>query len=270
MRTMPFNVGRRNRSKHRVLGAKTAGLRTNAVRTFVLGLTGGIATGKSTLAKRLPQVLSPRLRGLVHHDADKCVHQLMAPGGLAYRKILARFGDVTVGGEGSAIDRQRLGKRVFGDPEARRALEAILHPLVYRQTRQTLARAVRQGRSIVVLDVPLLFETGGWARCNAILNIEVSQGQQRARALHRPGMTDQKLKGILAAQASATHRRKAAHIRVQSGAGVALSVRQARRGLATLRQKASRTAKRYRWQQLGSRGVRPWPPRSRRSGFWHR
>ena len=120
---------------------------------IVVGLTGGIATGKSTTSTIFREMNIPV------HDADATVHGLMAPNGPATTAIAARFGAEVIAADGS-VDRQRLGKTVFGDDELRRDAKAILHPLVAADRDQFLAQHRQSGTAVVVLDVPLLFETG--------------------------------------------------------------------------------------------------------------
>jgi len=232
----------------------------------VIGLTGGIAMGKSTMAKKLRWAGRTTGLGLWLHDADQSVHQLMAPNGAAYGDIIEAFGDVTVAGVGSPINRQKLGAAVFAAPHRRRKLERILHPLVYAQTRQFLARSARLRRRTVVLDIPLLFETNGEYRCDRVLSVITAESIQRRRALARRGMTPEKLSGILSAQVNNAVRRKHADHLIHSGAGVALAYRQLLRSLSQ-----DKGFKRYqagRRDQKGVAGV--WPPTGRRHGFWRR
>ena len=160
---------------------------------IVVGLTGGIATGKSTTSTIFREMNIPV------HDADATVHGLMAPNGPATTAIAARFGAEVIAADGS-VDRQRLGKTVFGDDELRRDLEAILHPLVAADRDQFLAQHRQSGTAVVVLDVPLLFETGGDSLCDLTILCVVDPQIQRDRAMQRPGMTADKLDGIIASQ----------------------------------------------------------------------
>ncbi len=204
----------------------------------VIGLTGGIAMGKSTAARQL------RRLGLPVNDADAVVHRLYARGGPAVAAIADRFPGTVVGG---AVDRQALGRAVFGRPDELRALEAILHPRVRRETRRFLARQCRRGAPLVVLDIPLLFETGGQALCDFVVTMSAPAFLQRQRALRRPGMTAEKLAGILARQTPDAERRRRADCVVPSGLGHAFALRHLRRAV-TLARRAPRRA---------------WPPRRR-------
>ena len=160
---------------------------------IVVGLTGGIATGKSTTADMF------RERCIAVFDADQCVHDLLGVGGVAVAKISAAFGDDVLGGDG-AIDRNRLGQRVFQNAEDRSILEKILHPLVADDREEFLARHRQNNAQMVVLDVPLLFEAGTHNLCDLVVVTNVPLEIQRERALSRDGMTGDKLTGILNSQ----------------------------------------------------------------------
>ena len=140
---------------------------------IVLGLTGSIGMGKSTAAQAL------RRLGVPVHDADAVVHGLMARGGAAVAAIEAAFPGVTRDG---AVDRTALGAKVFGDPAALRRLEAILHPLVRRSARRFLERARRRRVPVAVLDIPLLYETGGEELCDAVMVVSAPARIQRSAA----------------------------------------------------------------------------------------
>ena len=159
---------------------------------FVLGLTGSIAMGKSWGAKCFRNLSVPV------HDADHCVHQLLGVGGKAVATVEAAFPGVqkTDGG----IDRGKLSARVFGNDEALDTLESILHPLVRAEQRRFLARHARAGSPLVVLDVPLLYETGGVARTDAVVVMSAPEFLQCRRALSRPSMTAEKFGAILERQ----------------------------------------------------------------------
>ncbi|NQW01491.1 MAG: dephospho-CoA kinase [Rhodospirillales bacterium] len=158
---------------------------------IILGLTGSIGMGKSTAAGDF------RRMGVAVHDADAEVHQLMAPAGAAFAPLCQAFPDMVTAG---TIDRRRLGDRVFADPAALRQLEAILHPLVRQQKLWFLKKAAARGRRLVVLDIPLLFETGGEADCDGVCVVTAPKFVQRGRVLRRPGMSLGKFHRILASQ----------------------------------------------------------------------
>ncbi|HEY0523752.1 MAG TPA: dephospho-CoA kinase [Stellaceae bacterium] len=178
---------------------------------IVLGLTGSIGMGKSTAAAML------RRLGVPVHDADATVHRLMAPGGRAVPAVSAAFPDVLTPTGG--IDRRALGARVFGDRAALRRLESILHPMVGAAERRFLARQARRRARLVVLDIPLLFETGGDRRCDAVIVVTAPPFLQRARVMRRPGMTEGKLAAILAKQMPDAEKRRRADFVVPTGLG---------------------------------------------------
>ena len=174
----------------------------------ILGLTGSIGMGKSTVAGAF------RRLGVPVFDADAAVHRLQGPGGRAVAPVAAAFpGAVRDTPRGRAVDREALRRAVLGDPAALSRLEAIVHPLVRREERRFLARARREGRPLVLLDVPLLFETRGEGRVDAVVVVTAPAAVQRARVLRRPGMTPERLAAILARQVpDAEKRRRADHI----------------------------------------------------------
>ena len=135
--------------------------------------------GKSTAAKMLRQM------GVPVYDADAAVHRLQAPGGIALPPIEAAFPGVVKAG---VLDRQALGARVFGNKEALRRLEAIVHPLVAREQRRFVRRAAMNREPLVVLDIPLLFEGLGERRVDGVLVVSAPAFLQRQRVMARPGM----------------------------------------------------------------------------------
>jgi dephospho-CoA kinase len=158
-------------------------------RMFILGLTGSLGMGKSTTARFFAE------EGVPVHDADAVVHRLYD--GEAAAAIEAAFPGTTVGGK---VDRDKLAARVLGDAAALKRLEAIVHPLVQEAERRLLAEAQARGETVAVLDIPLLFETGGQDRVDAVVVVSAPPEVQRSRALERPGMTVDKLDAILAKQ----------------------------------------------------------------------
>ncbi|PHK96384.1 dephospho-CoA kinase [Pseudoroseomonas rhizosphaerae] len=170
----------------------------------ILGLTGGIGMGKSTAAATF------RRLGVPVFDADAAVHRLQGRGGRAVRPIGEAFPGTVRDG---AVDREALRRVVLADRAALRRLEGIVHPLVRGEERRFLARARRAGRRLVVLDIPLLFETRGEARCDAVVVVSAPAPVQRARVLARGGMTPERLDAILARQTpDAEKRRRADHV----------------------------------------------------------
>lgn len=178
----------------------------------IVGLTGSIGMGKSTAARMLRQM------GVPVYDADAAVHALQAPGGAALPPIEAAFPGVVKNG---VLDRQALGARVFGNKEALRKLEAIVHPLVGQRQRAFLRRAAQRGEKLVVLDIPLLFEGRGERRMDAVLVVSAPGFLQRRRVLGRPGMSEERLAGILRQQVPDTVKRQKATIVIPTGLGLA-------------------------------------------------
>lgn len=188
---------------------------------IVLGLTGSIGMGKSTAAHMLRQM------GLHVFDSDAYVHGLLNHGGAGVKPVAALFPAALSHG---TIDRAVLGAIVFRDPEAKRRLEAILHPLVRQGQRDFLKQACRHRRSITVLDVPLLFETGGHHRVDQVVVITAPAWLQARRVLARPGMTRARLDQILATQMPDGQKRRMADYVISS----AMGRRHTRSGLARM------------------------------------
>jgi dephospho-CoA kinase len=155
----------------------------------VIGLTGSLGMGKSTTAFFFAEA------GVPVHDADLTVHRLYT--GEAAAVIEAEFPGVS---NAQGIDRDKLAKRVLDDPEALRRLEAIVHPLVRREEARFLDEAERAGAPVVVLDIPLLFETGSERRVDAVVVVTAPAELQRARVLGRSGMTEDKFRALPAKQ----------------------------------------------------------------------
>jgi dephospho-CoA kinase len=176
---------------------------------FIIGLTGSIGMGKTTTARLFAEA------GVPVHDADAAVHALYE--GEAVAPIEAAFPGTTTGGK---VDRTELGKRVVGDPAALKRLEAIVHPLVREHERHFLAKAEASGAPVVVLDIPLLFETGAEKRVDAVVVVSAPADMQRARVLERPAMTVEKLEALLAKQLPDEEKRRRADFVVDSGKGV--------------------------------------------------
>ncbi|WP_454278729.1 dephospho-CoA kinase [Sphingomonas sp. Marseille-Q8236] len=156
---------------------------------IVLGLTGSIGMGKSTVAQMF------RDEGVPVFDADACVHELQGPGGRLVAAIEAAFPGTTDSG---GVNRAALGRAVLGDDSAMRRLEAIVHPAVQTERAAFLAR--HAASALVVVDVPLLFETGGDKAVDKTLVVSAERAVQEARVLARPGMTKAKFAAILGRQ----------------------------------------------------------------------
>ena len=183
---------------------------------IILGLTGSIGMGKSVVGAMF------RRLGVPVHDADAAVHRLLGKGGCAVAAVEAAFPGVV---ENGAVDRRALGARVFGSPAALARLEGILHPMVRQHERRFLRRAALHRRRLVVLDVPLLFETGGGRRCDATIVVSAPPFVQAQRVLRRPGMTRQRLGEILARQTRDTEKRRLADFVIATGLGRAFTLR---------------------------------------------
>ncbi len=187
---------------------------------IVLGLTGSIGMGKSTAAAML------RRLGVPLFDADAVVHRLLGRGGAAVSEVEAAFPGVRE--EAGGIDRQRLGPRVFGDPEALRRLEAILHPMVRAAERRFVARARARREPLIVLDIPLLYETRGTGRCDFVLVVSAPARLQRERVMRRRGMSAQRFAEILRAQLPDSEKRRRADFVVLTALSKAATFRRLR------------------------------------------
>jgi dephospho-CoA kinase len=175
-------------------------------RPFVLCLTGSLAMGKSTAAKFFAEC------GVPVHDSDAVVHALYE--GEAVALIEAAFPGATTGGK---VDRAKLAGMVVNDRAALARLEAIIHPLVTASRDKFLAQA--QGASVVVVDIPLLFETEAQSQCDAVVVVSAPAEHQRRRALDRPGMTGEKFEALLAKQLPDAEKRHRADFVVDSSQG---------------------------------------------------
>lgn len=181
--------------------------------------------GKSTAASDF------RRLGVPVHDSDACVHDLMAKGGAAIDAVAQAFpGVVTKEG----VDRQKLGAAVFGDADKLHRLEAIIHPMVGVRKATFLAAMARRREQVVVLDVPLLFETGGEARCDAVVTVTAPAFVQAQRVLQRPGMTPEKFQNILSQQMPNWEKCQRSDFIVQTGLGRLVSLKRIRNILKTI------------------------------------
>ncbi len=202
---------------------------------IVLGLTGSIAMGKSEAARML------RRLGVPVFDSDAAVHRIFAQDREVVGAIAERFPECVRDGR---VDRHCLGRHAFAEPGTRHWLEELIHPRVRARTRRFLQRAMRDRRPIVALDIPLLFETGGGSRVDRIAVVSAPAFVQRARALARPGMTAERLAGILASQLPDEFKRRHADFVLPSGGGRRLMLRAIRRMLDRLNTPARLRARR--------------------------
>lgn len=173
---------------------------------IVLGLTGSIGMGKSTVARMFAD------EGVPLFDADAVVHRLQGPAGALVDEIEAAFPGTT---GAAGVDRTALAERVLDRPEAMRKLEALVHPAVAAEREKFLA--AHRGAALVVLDIPLLFEKGGWSRVDRIAVVSAPPDVQRARVLARPDMNPAKLDRILALQMPDPEKRARADFVIPTG-----------------------------------------------------
>jgi dephospho-CoA kinase len=194
---------------------------------IVLGLTGSIGMGKSTVAKMFAEEGAPAF------DSDAAVHELYAPGGAGVGPVEAAFPGVTRDG---AIDRAALSAKVVGDPQALDRLETIVHPLVRQAQANFLAAERAAGTAVVVLDIPLLFEATGAQAVDTIVVVSAPAEVQRARVLGRPGMTEEKFEKLLARQTSDAEKRARADFVIDTGGPFEATSAQVRAVLDALRE----------------------------------
>lgn len=201
---------------------------------LIVGLTGSIGMGKSTVAGCF------RRRGVAVCDADQIVHDLYE--GKAAPLVEAAFPNSTIEGK---VDRSRLAQGLLSDPEGFRHLESIIHPLVQAEEREFLRAEFEHGASMAVLEVPLLFETGGNARMDATVVVSAPPEIQRQRLLARPGMTSEKLEALLARQLPDAEKRRRADFVVDTGVDIEESCTQVDTILQVLRARTGTAYSRY-------------------------
>jgi dephospho-CoA kinase len=218
-------------------------------RPFVLGLTGSIGMGKSHAAATL------RRLGVPVHDADAEVHRLYAKDGAAVPLIAAAFPGVV---EGGVVVRERLRRIALAEPRILQRLEAMVHPLVRQAEQRFLAQARARRVPLVVLDVPLLFETGGERRCDAVLVVSAPRRVQLGRVLRRAGITCERLAAIESRQLPDSAKRRRADFIVETGLDKRTSLRTLGRIVNMLRSggqqeqrcaRSSSTPKRRGWKR---------------------
>lgn len=184
---------------------------------FILGLTGSIGMGKSTVAGQLASL------GARVCDADSIVHKLLGKGGAAVEAVGNAFPGIVNNG---AVDRKALGSIVFHDQAKMKTLEAILHPLVVAEEKAFIEKYTNDKVDIVVLEIPLLYETGAEKRCDAVMVVTAPPFIQRRRVLERSHMTAERLDAIIAMQMPDKEKRRRAQFIVQTGLGRGYSMRQ--------------------------------------------
>ena len=175
---------------------------------YKVGLTGGIATGKSTVAALLRGLGAPVI------DADAISRALTAPGGAALPMIRERFGDGVF--DGDALNRRALGACVFADEEARHALEAIIHPLVYAGLRAQIGQLAADGERAAVLEIPLLFESGYDAQVDEIWLTVLPRWEQMRRLMARDGLTEAEAEARIDSQWPAERKERRARVRIDT------------------------------------------------------
>jgi dephospho-CoA kinase len=193
---------------------------------IVIGLTGSIGMGKSTTAAMFAE------QGVPVYDADAQVHLLQGVGGAAVAPIEAAFPGVVKNG---AVDRGLLGARVLGDPAAIKRLEMIVHPLLGASRAAFFEKAEADGADMVVLDIPLLFETGGEKRVDAVVVASAPGAMQRERVLARPGWPADRLDAVLAKQMPDAEKRARADFVIDTSKGLEPAREQVRQVIATLK-----------------------------------
>lgn len=184
---------------------------------LVLGLTGSMASGKSTVASMFAEL------GVATWNADDAVHRLYA--GRAAPLVESAFPGTVKGG---VVDRPALAAQVASNREALRQLEAIVHPLVREDEMEFRARALREGRRILLLDIPLLFEGGSDKRVDAVIVVSTDEAIRKARAMKRPGMTEERYAGLLARQMPDEEKRLRAHFIIDTSGELDATRRQVR------------------------------------------
>ena len=200
-----------------------------------VGLTGSIGMGKSETAKLFAQL------GLPVFDADAAVHALYAPGGEGAAALAQRFPQAVSEG---AVDRGRLAQIVAADPSALGTLEALIHPLVRKREQTLMDAAHARNDEIVILDIPLLFETGRFQDMDAVVVVSAPEAVQRERVLKRPGMTVEKFETILARQFPDVDKRAKADFVIETDKGLDDALAQVKRVAAELRRLAAEKRRR--------------------------
>ncbi len=201
---------------------------------LLIGLTGSIGMGKSETAKMFARL------GVPVYDADAAVHALYAKDGAAVAPIAAVFPSAVIDG---AVDRQELSRAVLGLPDEMKKLEAIVHPLVGRAQLEFLKEAQAEGHHAVVLDIPLLYETGGEKRVDVVVVVSAPYHVQEARVLARPGMDMAKFAAIHAKQVPDEEKRRRADFIIDTDNGLDHAFAQVKSVIAALRTREGKVIK---------------------------
>jgi dephospho-CoA kinase len=198
----------------------------------VVGLTGGICSGKSTVAAMFARL------GAVVIDADQVAHELQAPGQRLFEAIVSAFGRRILGGDGR-IDRRKLGAMVFADPSARSRLEAFLHPAIIEECERRIQRAAASGASVCLLDAALLIESGRHTRFDMVILVEVSEGVQLDRLVTRMGLSREEAMQRIRSQMPQEEKRRHAGYVIKNDGTLEEAERQVKAVWEHLRAKAS-------------------------------
>ena len=198
---------------------------------FIIGLTGSLAMGKSETARLFAA------EGVPVHDADATIHKLYGKGGTAVARIAAAFPGAVAD---NAVDRAALSQLVTGDDSALKKLEALVHPLVIADRDEFLA--ANSQAKIVVLDIPLLLETGAEQAIDALVVVSAPASVQRERALKRPGMSEEKFQALLARQLPDVEKRAKAHFVIVTDQGLEHARAQVKMVLDAIREKIQKHA----------------------------
>lgn len=198
---------------------------------IVLGLTGSIGMGKSTAARML------RMMGVPVHESDTAVHDALKPGGAAFEEVAVTFPDAW-DKKRHVIRRDVLGQIIFADADQRAALEDIIHPAVWAAQKKFTMKYQKMGRRIVVLDIPLLFETGAEKRVDKVICVSAPYETQRRRVLSRAGMDEERFLNILSTQMPDGEKRQRSDFVVETGQGLAHTWRALRQVIKQVKEKA--------------------------------
>jgi dephospho-CoA kinase len=215
-------------------GESIGAVTKDAKRLFVAGLTGSIGMGKTETARMFAKL------GMPVYDADSAVHALYAEGGAAVAPIAAAFPGAVVEGR---VDRARLMERLKADETGFERLERIVHPLVLETRRKFLEDAHARGEDVVLLDIPLLFETASHKDVDAIVVVSAPSHIQRGRVLERPGMSPEKLAAIEARQTPDAEKRAKADFVIETGYGLEQAFEEVKKVIAELRRRAKDASK---------------------------
>jgi dephospho-CoA kinase len=180
----------------------------------IIGITGSIGMGKSTMCRILRQM------GVVSHSSDEAVHFMLSPRGKAFRDVALLFPDAW-NSRTHEIDRKKLGEIIFQNPQAKQALESLLHPLVQWSQFEFIKKARRMGLKKIALDIPLLFETNAQSRVDTVINVSAPYHVQKLRVLKRSGYSVEKFHSILKTQMPSQVKRKLSDNTIETGLGQA-------------------------------------------------